>query len=738
MTLLGSQPIAIRMLIRDKALMFTCRVIHVSLLSGETWLCRVDDDSWPFAVISNEFHAELNKEDGRFDIELDDPLRRIYSEATTPNDDRSSKPGMHISASDQRHIDRYNLIAPLISADRMPAILVPATRKVLIAARLQEVTSTRQNICRLLKLFFKRGMTFAALQPDYRNCGGPGKKRNTSGKKIGRPRKFNSEPGINVNDEVRSYLHVGAQYLFRTKCSLRVARNHVIDTFFAEDYVDDVGRLRVRVDANLVPTLRQFRYFIETTYPFATRHRKLLGERRWNLEGRSLVGRADAGTQGPGDRYYIDATIGDVYLRSQFDRHRIVGRPVIYFVVDSFSRMIVGIYVGFEGPSWIGAMMALVNVVTPKKAFCERYGILIDECDWPSHFLGRVLQADCGEFKSTRLGQNITQGLRVEIDNIGPWRPDLQALVERRFGSVPARFKDFVPGYIKPDFGERGAEDYRLKSQLNLFEYTGFLIRAVIEHNLDPIEGKAPPAEMITDGMTACPIDLWNWGVANRSGSLTAASVDEVALAVMCPDKARVTAKGIRFKGEYYSCPTAMQNDWFALARRQEWDEKISYDPRDLGEFYLRNPSLPNGYEICRLLDANSDRAGKTLAEVEELDYANKTNLAATESQRISRQIQFAREMKAVRKRAAAEARAIGDSESTNSERLASISQNRSQEKDAQRREEKFSLGSDQSISRSEKAADTTQDEASIDSVTRDLLELLEQQHQDRERTTNG
>ena len=78
---------------------------------------------------------------------------------------------------------------------------------------------------------------------------------------------------------------------------------------------------------------------------------------------------------GPGDRFQIDATSADIYLVSRFNRHRIVGRPTIYVVVDVFSGMIVGLYVGFEYPSWLGAMMALVNAATDKVDWCRQYGV---------------------------------------------------------------------------------------------------------------------------------------------------------------------------------------------------------------------------------------------------------------------------------------------------------------------------------------------------------------------------
>ncbi len=43
--------------------------------------------------------------------------------------------------------------------------------------------------------------------------------------------------------------------------------------------------------------------------------------------------------------------------------------------------MVVGIYVGLEGPSWLGAMMALSNAFTDKVNYCKEYDINISQED---------------------------------------------------------------------------------------------------------------------------------------------------------------------------------------------------------------------------------------------------------------------------------------------------------------------------------------------------------------------
>ncbi|WP_201864440.1 Mu transposase C-terminal domain-containing protein [Microvirga soli] len=508
---------------------------------------------------------------------------------------------------------------------------------------------------------------------------------------------------------------------------------HIIDDYIAEDSVDAMGRPDVSIDSSLVPTLRQFDHFVRTFYSYPRRYRGVHGERAWNLQGRPTLGDAKGDVQGPGDRYYIDATVANVYLRSQLDRTRIVGRPVIYLVVDAYSDMIVGIYVGFEGPSWIGAMMALVNVVTPKVEFCRQFGIDISSDEWPCHHLGHVLQGDSGELKYKLVGENIERCLGMEIDNTPVGRPDLQAPVERRFGTVPATFREFTPGYVEPDFGERGAKDYRVDARLTLREFTAILLYAVLDHNYRPVESKPIPPEMITAGMIGSPLDFWEYGIANGSGELTLASIDEVALNVLCTGRAQVTRKGIRFEGEHYTCTTADREDWFAEARRCSWPVLVSYDPRDLGTFYLRDPKLQGGYEICHVINPNSDRVGTSLVEVRELNRERKATLAATAHDRLRRRIKHRRAVAAIERQAKAKTEAVLDPKLSKNEQVSSIKNNRAEEKNAQRERESFLFRLDPSQRPDDESGLTDATEA-MTRFEQDALATLQDHHDRRNR----
>jgi hypothetical protein len=81
---------------------------------------------------------------------------------------------------------------------------------------------------------------------------------------------------------------------------------------------------------------------------------KRKGEAKYASEHRTILGKSDYGIMGPGAKYQIDATIGDIYLVSRFNRAGTIGRPVIYFVIDTFSRMIAGMYVCRPGRPLVG------------------------------------------------------------------------------------------------------------------------------------------------------------------------------------------------------------------------------------------------------------------------------------------------------------------------------------------------------------------------------------------------
>lgn len=164
---------------------------------------------------------------------------------------------------------------------------------------------------------------------------------------------------------------------------------------------------------------------------------------------------------GPGAKFQIYATDADVYIVSSYNRNWIIGRPVIYTVIDVFSGMVVGLYVGLEGPSWQGAMMALENTASNKVEFCKKFGIEITEEEWPSHHLPQILLTDCSELEGYNI-ERLQKVFHTKVENTTPFRTDWKAIVEQHFRIINLKLKPFLPGVVDTDVRVRSDRDYHL------------------------------------------------------------------------------------------------------------------------------------------------------------------------------------------------------------------------------------------------------------------------------------
>ena len=113
------------------------------------------------------------------------------------------------------------------------------------------------------------------------------------------------------------------------------------------------------------------------------------------------------GVYGPGDMVEIDACEADVSLVSTIDKNRTVGRPVVYFMIDIYTRTILAVSVAFDNNSILGVTNLFINLADDKHEYCQKYGLNFDdEKLWPSNIIPKRLRVDRGaEFKSKEFGR---------------------------------------------------------------------------------------------------------------------------------------------------------------------------------------------------------------------------------------------------------------------------------------------------------------------------------------------
>lgn len=605
----------------------------------------------------------------------------------------------------QRRDSAWEVIAPLIE-DETGQIFLSRGRGKLLGQREQETGYTKKTIYKFLRRYWQGGQTKNALLPAFDKCGAKGKERQSkAGIKRGRPSKITKvkdlPTGVNVDAAIREKFNRGIRLFYEVSQgrTLRDAYQKTLEKFFHKGYdrLSDGTIVPFLPPAHEMPTFGQFQYwYAKERVAQALTARE--GQRRYNLRHREVLGDSTQMAFGPGSVYQIDATIGDIYLVSSLDRTRIIGRPVIYVVIDVFSRMIVGMSVTLEGPSWVGAMQALENASTDKVAFCQEYGIEITEADWSSHRLPEMLLADRGELEGYN-ADNLVNALNVRISNTPPYRADWKAIVERNFRLSNDKCIHWAPGAVyKPH--ERGDADYRLDAVLDLHQFRKLMVLCFLDHNKDHRMGWYRMDEfMIQEHVEPYPIDLWNWGIDNRGGHLRRVERDTLRLNLLPTKEATVTYRGIRFEGLLYSCDLALREQWFVKAREKgSWRINIACDPRKLDEIYLRLEDVHH-LEPCQLIDAEKTFRGRDWYEAadyfeikkqeKDLSRSRKHQSTATFNAQVEQIISEATEQ-------TAKSLETGDKQSKQA-RLKGIRQNRKEEREIERKGQAWQLGTSES-----------------------------------------
>lgn len=152
---------------------------------------------------------------------------------------------------------------------------------------------------------------------------------------------------------------------------------------------------------------------------------------------------------------------------------------------------------------------------------------------------------------------------------------------------------------------------------MTLKEFTQILIKQVLQHNTKHyLKTYIRDRDLVADDVQPIPIELWNWGIKNRTGKLRVFAEDIVKLQLLPRGTTTVNFKGIQFKGISYRCDRAIQESWFENARMNgSWKIEIAYDPRNISYAYVLN-DIDNSFEACYMLEASKRYEGLSLNEI--------------------------------------------------------------------------------------------------------------------------
>lgn len=517
----------------------------------------------------------------------------------------------------QQRDQAWNLISGIVQQE--PAIYRLHERSALLSELSQRSGVQVPNLYKLLTRYWKGGMTPNALLPRYENCGKAGNPYDGKSQRRGR-KKIEGAQGKNLTQEDLRHFSdaILSWYMGTNRLTLDQTYQNMLGTWYVTR--DEQGN-PVNLDPDQVPSRKQFLYWHSKNKKVLEEAKARNGSRNYPLQSRASIEKTETFLSGPCDSSQIDATIADIFLVSQGDRSKIVGRPTMYFLMDSFTRIVMGMHITLESPSWSSATMCILNSMEDKVEFCAKYGIQISKEDWPCHHIPRALVGDRGEMESVSADLLVNQ-LNMRIENMPPYRGDLKGIIEQHFHLIDVDMAE-LPGKMGKDYGERCTEDYRLGARLTLNEFIAIIIHLVLLYNnYHYMELYGKTMQMRQMSIKPIPREIWNFGMKYLAGTQRAISKATVRYALLPSGKASITSNGILFRGLYYGCDLGFQEHWFDSARVEGREAiSISYDPRDGSCIYFK-PSSDTEPVECYLLDSNKISGQFSTEELEQMQQA--------------------------------------------------------------------------------------------------------------------
>jgi putative transposase len=179
--------------------------------------------------------------------------------------------------------------------------------------------------------------------------------------------------------------------------------------------------------------------------------------------------------------WQCDHTRADVLLVDQDGQ--LLGRPWLTTVIDTYSRCIIGINLGYDAPSSQIVALALRHAILPKQ-YGSEYKL---HCEWGTYGKPEHFYTDGGkDFRSNHLQQiGMQLGFVCHLRD----RPSEGGIVERPFGTFNTDLFSTLPGYTGSNVQER-PEEAEKEASLTLRELEQLLVRYIVDKYNQSIDAR--------------------------------------------------------------------------------------------------------------------------------------------------------------------------------------------------------------------------------------------------------
>ena len=468
------------------------------------------------------------------------------------------------------------------------------TTKTNLKKTMEDLGIQRDAAWRAIRRFLQSGLDMAAIV-DGRSLRSGKRNPYKYSKKTGHPTMNALGKGVPLTDEIRTYFDEAIKdFLIGRAKTKKDAYMTMIEKHFINEEETPTGiRVSVLPD-NLRPTLKQFLNYTRVRVPQEEIDKAKTSAREQRNNKRLLLSDNLQGVMGPGDLWEVDECEIDLSLVSVENPSVTVGRPIVYVMIDVYTRMIVAYSVAFDNNSVLGITNCFLNLLDDKQELCNRFGIQIGANEWPSKILPLRLRSDYGAEYISHAMDTICCKLGVAKELVSPATGSLKGQVEQVFHQIHAAQNSLLEG--KGLIEKRHDSNHHQEAALNIQEFEAVLLTYIVGHNRKYMEKYPLTKDMRQQNVEPCPIDLWKYGVSLNGSPRPITNEVMFRHSLLLPVKASVGRAGITFKGLFYinlQDEALLRDMYLASTHGKKKLESACIDPRNISHlYYIREGKL--------------------------------------------------------------------------------------------------------------------------------------------------
>lgn len=322
-------------------------------------------------------------------------------------------------------------------------------------------------------------------------------------------------------------------------------------------------------------------------------------ERDKQNNDRQLVGNSKTGVYELGQIVEADEMELGCYVVDQNDGETVLGKAVVYCMVEVLSGICIGAYVSLENNSMRGFQQVFLSLLEPHKNQTKGYNIDYDEEDWPSMIVPNEIRCDRGSEYMSKAYSKAMGELGIRNTPVPPGCGSLKGVVESFNGLVQTYLKAQLKnnGYVEDKY--RGGDLAKGAACLTLEEIRGLVYQSVILYNRRVFEGLIDK-KYVDNNVSPTPKGIFAYEKAHgRAGDPTNvndATRPAYLFAMLAKEEEKRKFTWNRRKGIVYTFYKTelrfySQEPWFLDILKDEphpEDIEVRYNVDDIRNVYIR------------------------------------------------------------------------------------------------------------------------------------------------------